>query len=568
MTARVKSLVLALSATMVLSSTSYAATLGHSRIMSASGEPLRIQVPIKQLSAGEAQSLQVQAAPAEAWRSAGLTPPVQLETLGFHVAPGLNTQSRLIQISSPQGFDGQVADLLLRVRTASGEQLHQVSILARAGKAAAGPGFQSAQTGASSGAASGSSMAVPGATASSVRVQRGDTLFRIARANAVEGVTVYQMMVALLRANPQAFIDGNLNLVKAGATLDIPGAGQLAAVSDAEARRIFRQHTLDFHARRQSASGGQGVQTAVAGTQPDEGVVSRAARTESTTAPAAPRDQVVLTSGGAAEDTAADDRAATSQNIQESGQRVSQLEQNVKSLNKALQSQGEAAKDAVLDGATAVSESIASLANTIAGDQGTTTAGTMATNGTPASSAAASGAAAAPGTANSAATARAAGSNVSAQPGGVAQQAGGTGGQADAGAQPSAQPSDAAGRQAGGATSGQEPSGAARGEALAEGTASGENQAAGQSTTDPASTSSNKAEQTVSWFQEHILAVVTAILALIVLIIAWVLRRANAGRHDSDQGVPITEAMVKEQLEKINLDLGAPPTDERPANKS
>lgn len=71
----------------------------------------------------------------------------------------------------------------------------------------------------------------------------------------------------------------------------------------------------------------------------------------------------------------------------------------------------------------------------------------------------------------------------------------------------------------------------------------------------------------MSWFKEHLLGVVTALLALIVLVIAWVLRRANIARDDDDHGAPITQAMVKEQLDKINLDLNEPPTDELPLRR-
>src|SRR5690625_6408571 len=59
----------------------HAATLGHSRLVSAVGEPLRITIPVTQLSASEAQSLQVSPAPMSSWAQAGLTPPVDLTTL-------------------------------------------------------------------------------------------------------------------------------------------------------------------------------------------------------------------------------------------------------------------------------------------------------------------------------------------------------------------------------------------------------------------------------------------------------------------------------------------------------
>jgi pilus assembly protein FimV len=54
------------------------------------------------------------------------------------------------------------------------------------------------------------------------------------------------------------------------------------------------------------------------------------------------------------------------------------------------------------------------------------------------------------------------------------------------------------------------------------------------------------------------LGVITGVLAFIVLIIAWLLRRANSGRDDDTHGV-ITETMVKEKLEQINLDLEQDP---------
>src|SRR5690606_9850192 len=64
-------------------------------------------------------------------------------------------------------------------------------------------------------------------------VQRGDTLSRIAsREYGAEDAT--RGMIAIYRANPQAFA-GNINLLQAGATLEIPDQQGLAAVTRAEA---------------------------------------------------------------------------------------------------------------------------------------------------------------------------------------------------------------------------------------------------------------------------------------------------------------------------------------------
>ncbi len=53
------------------------------------------------------------------------------------------------------------------------------------------------------------------------------------------------------------------------------------------------------------------------------------------------------------------------------------------------------------------------------------------------------------------------------------------------------------------------------------------------------------------------LGVITGLLALIVLVVAWLLRRANSARNEGrdDSSGLITEAMVREKLSQIDLDL-------------
>src|SRR5690606_34791362 len=78
-------------------------------------------------------------------------------------------------------------------------------------------------------------------------VQRGQVLSRIAGELAREnGHSLDQTMLALLRANPDAFIRGNVNLLRQGAVLRVPGQDELAQVSAAEARAIVREHTAQW----------------------------------------------------------------------------------------------------------------------------------------------------------------------------------------------------------------------------------------------------------------------------------------------------------------------------------
>lgn len=66
---------------------------------------------------------------------------------------------------------------------------------------------------------------------------------------------------------------------------------------------------------------------------------------------------------------------------------------------------------------------------------------------------------------------------------------------------------------------------------------------------------SERAQHRASWLQDHLLGVMTGLLALIVLIIAWLLRRANAARDEADATPRVTESMVRERIQDIDLDL-------------
>ena len=102
-------------------------------------------------------------------------------------------------------------------------------------------GGSGAATGRSAPSAAPSAGAPPG----QVTVANGDTLYEIARENAVEGVSVERMMLALLEADRSAFINDNINLVKAGAILRVPAVGEANARSQAQAlAEISRQDDL------------------------------------------------------------------------------------------------------------------------------------------------------------------------------------------------------------------------------------------------------------------------------------------------------------------------------------
>ncbi|QWP75651.1 hypothetical protein J5226_18860 [Lysobacter sp. K5869] len=72
-----------------------------------------------------------------------------------------------------------------------------------------------------------------------ITVAHGQTLSGIA-AQMGGGETLNQTMIALLRANPEAFVGGNINRLRAGAVLRRPAGGETAAIDPREANELVR----------------------------------------------------------------------------------------------------------------------------------------------------------------------------------------------------------------------------------------------------------------------------------------------------------------------------------------
>lgn len=87
------------------------------------------------------------------------------------------------------------------------------------------------------------------------RVRRGDSLSAIALANAQPGVSLDQMLVSLYRGNPQAFVDNNMNRLKAGVVLNLSDAEAAGKIDRAEARQVIQAHSADFAAFKQRLAG-------------------------------------------------------------------------------------------------------------------------------------------------------------------------------------------------------------------------------------------------------------------------------------------------------------------------
>jgi pilus assembly protein FimV len=83
-------------------------------------------------------------------------------------------------------------------------------------------------------------------------VRSNDTLWEVAlRARPDSSVSVHQSMMALYRANPEAFINGNINRLRRGQVLRVPDASEMKSLNKSEAVSQFAQATGDSNSGAQ-----------------------------------------------------------------------------------------------------------------------------------------------------------------------------------------------------------------------------------------------------------------------------------------------------------------------------
>jgi pilus assembly protein FimV len=188
-------------------------------------------------------------------------------------------------------------------------------------------------------------------------IQRGETLGKIAKDVMPDGVTLEQMLVALYRNNPDAFIRKNLNLVRAGKILRVPDREEVAAITSGEASKEYRTHVADWNAYRQKLAD-------AAGTVPAEGRTAVSGKittkVEDKSATGAPKDVVRLSKGeppgaaaGKGKPRSAAERirmleeeaVAREKALVEANSRITQLEKTIQDMKKLaeLKSPGMAA---------------------------------------------------------------------------------------------------------------------------------------------------------------------------------------------------------------------------------
>lgn len=341
-----------------------ALALGRVAVQSALGEPLQASIEIPEVTAEEASTLKVNVASPEAFRAAGLDYSSAIGNM--QITLQRRPDGRLfLRLSSDRTVNEPFIDLILEATWASGRIVRDYTLLfdppamrasgpppatiaqiPAAPAAPAAAGTRPAPAPAPAPAASTRPAPAPTATprptpgprpatdgtGKQVTVQAGDTAGRIAGANKPPSVSLDQMLVAILRANPDAFIGGNINRLKAGAVLDMPSADEAGLTEPSEARRTIVAQSRDFNEFRRKLAQGVSETPVAAADRKTTGKIE--ARVDDKKPSAAAPDKLTLSKGAVQPGKAAEDQIAKDRQAKEAAARVAELNKNIAELSK------------------------------------------------------------------------------------------------------------------------------------------------------------------------------------------------------------------------------------------
>ncbi len=366
-----------------------ALALGRLTVQSALGEPLRAEIDLPEITPSEAESLRAVAALPQAYRAQGLEPSPAINDLQVQLQRRPDGRM-VLRLTTTRPVNDPFVDLVLDTSWNAGQLVRSYTLLldppatrrdtpaptvaaqvaqaprpvpapvpapAPAPSAAPAPSVETSEPSRPAAAAAPRSVPAPAAaprpartppsaptvagtpapspTSSapeSVVVRPGDTAGRLANANRPAGVSLDQMLVAMMRANPEAFIGGNVNRVKSGAVLQMPDAAQAQATPPAQARQIIAAQSRDFNEfRRRLASAAPAAGVAAAERSASGRVQAQVEdRKPATAAP----DKLTLSKGAVHGQRAAEERLAREKQADQASTRMAELSKNISELNK------------------------------------------------------------------------------------------------------------------------------------------------------------------------------------------------------------------------------------------
>ena len=349
-----------------------ALALGRLSVQSGLGEPLRAEIDIPEINAAEADSLRATLASPDAYRASGLEYHPALNGVRMSLQKRPDGRSYL-RVTSDRPVNDPFLDLVLEANWASGRTVRDYTLLldppsqrpaAAAPSVAAAPVVtapvvpaapvrpQAITRPAAAPVAPAAPRPPAQAAAPAVRtapsdksltVQRGQTASKIAGDYKPANVSLDQMLLALLRANPNAFVNGNINRLRAGAVLTVPDQNEIAAVPAGTAKQQVTAQSKDFNDYRNKLAGvAPGVQVAGA----DRSASGQVQTQVEDKKPAAAASDKLTLSKNATVQGGTEDKIAQDARAKDASTRIAELSKNINELNRIGAASGGAASPA------------------------------------------------------------------------------------------------------------------------------------------------------------------------------------------------------------------------------
>lgn len=356
----------------------HAAGLGKLTLNSALGQPLNAEIDIVTTSSDEIASLKANIAAREAFAQAGINYEPNFATFKISLESRANG-SPYLKLTSPLAVNDPFLNILVELSWASGRILREYAVLLDPAESntqnIAAPSVSavpkqaplSDSAGADTDKKTDSKKSQANAAKNAPRatsrpasqqsdtygpVVRGDTLSSIARQVLPAGVDLNQMLVALHRANRDAFIENNMNLLRVGAVLKIPEKNEVASIDKSTARAEIRMQVEDWHkyqARVAAISGQSSTQVDVR--QSDQGKISTSVDRKSASSQTSAKEILRLSSaqqldkdGKPVDSNIADrlrmmeeDAIARNLALKEANERVAMLEKSIDNMKHLLE---------------------------------------------------------------------------------------------------------------------------------------------------------------------------------------------------------------------------------------
>jgi len=292
----------------VMSTGVFALGLGNIELQSGLNQPFNARIELLSPTPSELSSLTVRLADPEAFSRAGIDRAFILTALRFEIEES-EVGADYIRITTREPLREPFLNFLLEANWSTGRIFREYTVLLDpplydpyAGRSA-GPASPAVEPQLPSPApAAVSPVAAPAPTITSFSgsqfgpVSQVDTLWSIAnRVRPDESVSVQQMMLALLRANPEAFIGNNINGLRQGQILRVPDREDIMRSSSEQAMAEVRSQNAMWEQMRGTLAGSVTQQPVTTSPQPAAVSSSAFADTESELRLVAPGDQTAGT---------------------------------------------------------------------------------------------------------------------------------------------------------------------------------------------------------------------------------------------------------------------------------